>query len=293
MRTPGGQRATLTIAAVVLGLLNVCMPATGLAADPQMRPDDPARGVVLIASESLRDPRFARTVVLLTDVGPGGAEGVILNRPTRVTVVDAIPAFEAYIHDDAKIMFYGGPVESGVARVLVNADDPVPGGTRIVDGVYALNRLSVLKQWLEGDRFEGRTRFYGGYAGWGPGQVEAEIRRGDWILGRATAEAVFSPHVETLWDELQAGFSGLWVHDASPGSAIGVYTLWVQGAAYVKVVTNRAATNSGGSTTTYNLPPEQLRRPRSTHTRIPVLPPRKFATTKMVTTCSTSSSAKR
>ena len=169
------------------------------------------RGVILVANESLRDPRFARSVILITDHSEDGAAGVILNRPTMVRVVDAIPMLGEHLNRPDKIMYFGGPVGADSAQVLVSARQPIEGATRIIDGVYAVYRMSNLVQHFVDETFAPRTRFYGGYAGWGPRQLEAEIKRRDWAVIDGDANTVFSDAVENLWKDLHGKFSGLWV----------------------------------------------------------------------------------
>ncbi len=194
-------------------LMMVAWPGfTGSYAAEMYVPAQPVdRGSVLVASDSLLDPRFARSVVLITDHGVEGAVGVILNRPTLIRVVDTIPVLDMHLHHHDKTMYFGGPVASNTARVLIAAREALLGATRIVDGVYGVDRMSILLPYFDEEEFAVRTRFYGGYAGWGAGQLEQEIKRGDWIVIEGDATTIFSDSVETLWEDLRARFSGLWV----------------------------------------------------------------------------------
>ena len=214
-------RATLTgvsLRACIRSILNALLMMiawtgfTGSYAADMYAPAQPvARGSILVASDSLLDPRFARSVVLITDYGVDGAVGVILNRPTLIRVVDAIPVLDKLLHHPDKTMYFGGPVAPNTARVLIAAGEALLGATRIVDGVYGMDRMSVLLPYFEEEEFAPRTRFYGGYAGWGAGQLQQEIQRGDWIVIEGDATTIFSDTVDTLWKDLSARFSGLWV----------------------------------------------------------------------------------
>src|SRR3954464_178045 len=133
------------------------------------------RGSLLIAAPQLLDPNFRRTVVLVADHGDEGAMGVILNRPSGMTVADAAPDLEPFIGADAAI-FAGGPVQatSGVVLAEVTeADEP------IFDDVVLVPGLGERADVIDG---AGRVRVFAGCAGWGPGQLEAELERDDWIL---------------------------------------------------------------------------------------------------------------
>jgi putative transcriptional regulator len=150
------------------------------------------RGSLLIAGPQLLDPNFRRTVVLVADHGEEGAMGVILNRPSGMTVADAAPDLEPLIGPDAPI-FAGGPVQptSGVVLAeVVEADEPVFGDVVLVPG------LGELADVVDG---AGQIRVFAGYAGWGPGQLDGELERDDWILEPARASDVFSDDPEGLW----------------------------------------------------------------------------------------------
>jgi putative transcriptional regulator len=150
------------------------------------------RGSLLIAAPQLLDPNIRRTVVLVADHGDEGAMGVILNRPSGMTVADAAPDLEPLIGPDAPI-FAGGPVQptSGVVLAEVaEADEPVFGDIVLVPG------LGELADVIDG---AGSIRVFAGYAGWGPGQLDDELGREDWILAPAQAGDVFSEQPEALW----------------------------------------------------------------------------------------------
>jgi putative transcriptional regulator len=150
------------------------------------------RGSLLIAGPQLLDPNFRRTVVLVADHGEEGAMGVILNRPSGMTVADAAPDLEPLIGPEAPI-FAGGPVQptSGVVLAEVaEADEPVFGDVVLVPG------LGELADVVDG---AGNIRVFAGYAGWGPGQLDGELERDDWILEPARPSDVFSDDPDGLW----------------------------------------------------------------------------------------------
>jgi putative transcriptional regulator len=150
------------------------------------------RGLLLIAAPRLLDPNFRRTVVLVADHGDEGAMGVILNRPSGMTVADAAPDLEPLIGPDAPI-FAGGPVQptSGVVLAEVaEADEPVFGDVVLVPD---LGELADVVDGAAG------IRVFAGHAGWGPGQLDDELGREDWFVEPAQASDVFSEQPETLW----------------------------------------------------------------------------------------------
>jgi putative transcriptional regulator len=153
------------------------------------------RGSLLIAAPQLLDPNFRRTVILIADHGDEGAMGVILNRPSGMSVSDAAPDLEPLVGPDAPI-FAGGPVQptSGIVLAEVTeADEP------IFDDVVLVPGLGELADVVDG---AGDIRVFAGYAGWGAGQLDDEIGRDDWILEPAQPSDVFSEAPEALWGEV-------------------------------------------------------------------------------------------
>jgi putative transcriptional regulator len=152
------------------------------------------RGQLLISSGGLFDDNFRHTVVLIGEHGAEGAVGVVLNRPLEAEVVEAVPALGKLTGPDQPL-FRGGPVEPQQAVLLVEAarptllDLPVFGAVGFLTGdVSSEIEASIL-----------RARVFLGHAGWGPGQLEAEIESGAWILDPATADDVFTSEPRTLW----------------------------------------------------------------------------------------------
>ena len=156
---------------------------------------DTLRGHLLVAAPDLLDPNFRRSVLLVGEHGEEGAMGVILNRPSPISVADAVPPL-AELVDDADLVHVGGPVQPQAIVVLGDFDDPSEAG------VLVLGSIGFLPGEIETAEDVGsltRARVFVGYAGWGPGQLESEIAEASWILGQALPEDVFTTEPETLW----------------------------------------------------------------------------------------------
>src|SRR5437867_3353594 len=135
-------------------------------------------GNVLVASPSILDPNFERTVVLVTAHTDEGAIGVILNRCSEATVGEAVPQLAPVI-DVEDPVYVGGPVNPDGVAVLAEFDDPDDAGVVVLDDVGFV----ALDDALEGLPPElHRTRVFAGVAGWGPEQLEGELDRDDWII---------------------------------------------------------------------------------------------------------------
>jgi putative transcriptional regulator len=159
-----------------------------------------ARGRFLIATRQVAGAVFAESVVLLLDYGPGGALGLIVNRPTRFTLAEALPQIEELRGRDDRA-WLGGPVAAQRVFLLGRGRDAPEGAERVLDDVWASMRLDALKRLAARRTPASRLRAYLGYAGWAPGQLDAELARGDWYVEPADAGAIFDADAATLWRE--------------------------------------------------------------------------------------------
>lgn len=155
------------------------------------------KGQLLIAGPTLVDPNFWRTVVLIGEHNEEGALGVVLNRPATVTVDEAAPALSPLVHQGESV-FIGGPVQPESAVVLADVEHPDFAGL-IVFGSIGFLMGEVDPQALDGVR---RARVFAGYAGWGAGQLEAEMEDESWIVEPAWPEDVFTDQPEGLWSSV-------------------------------------------------------------------------------------------
>jgi putative transcriptional regulator len=157
--------------------------------------EETLRGSVLVAAPQLLDPNFHRTVVLVADHDDQGAMGVILNRPSGMTVADGAPELEPLIGADVPI-FAGGPVQPTAGVVLAEVTEI---GDPVFDDVVILPGLNELADAVDS---AGRIRVFAGYAGWGPGQLDEELEREDWIVDPARPGDVFHEDPDALWSEV-------------------------------------------------------------------------------------------
>ena len=165
-----------------------------------------ARGKFLVASRSLQDPNFAETVILLVDYNHDGALGVVVNRPTDVALVEALPEISE-LRRRKDVVYLGGPVARDRMLLLVRTREQPPQSLRVFDRVFASGNLDALrKSMARGDSI----RAYAGFAGWGPGQLDIEVSRGDWFIGPADSDAVFTERPTAVWDSLIERYSGDW-----------------------------------------------------------------------------------
>ena len=164
---------------------------------------DSLRGHYLIAAPSLSDPNFARTVVLIAEHSEEGAMGVILNRASETTVAEAVPELQDLAGSD--VVHLGGPVAPDSVVVLGEYPDPEAAGL-LICGHVGLPAADTELEALERDTR--RLRVYAGHAGWGPGQLDAELEREDWIVEPAVPEEIFTEDPDALWGTVLARKGG-------------------------------------------------------------------------------------
>jgi putative transcriptional regulator len=160
-------------------------------------------GLLLVATPQLSDPNFTRTVILLVQHHQEGAVGVVLNRPSEVSVEQVLPDW-AILASGPSMLFRGGPVAPDGALCLArlgNEDDPM-GWQRLPMHAPGMESLGVVDLQappvMLGSQVDG-LRVFAGYAGWGAGQLEREIEDGAWYLLPANAEDPFCGDPENLW----------------------------------------------------------------------------------------------
>ena len=151
---------------------------------------DSLQGKLLVASPSLLDPNFRRTVVLMTHHDEEGAMGLVLSRPSEIRVSDAVPELADLPGDE--LVYVGGPVQPEAVVVLVEHESepelPIVGN------------IAFMQADADVDELDGvRARVFAGYSGWGPGQLEGELEESSWIVVPAEPDDAFATDPDELW----------------------------------------------------------------------------------------------
>ena len=159
-------------------------------------------GKMIIAMPALGDPRFALSVILICAHSPEGAMGLILNKPlgdlsfsqllTQLSIPQAPAGRDIRVH-------FGGPVERGRGFVLHSADFTSGQATMAIPGGFGMTAtLDILEALAQGTG-PAQALLALGYAGWGPGQLEAEIGRNDWLTAETSGDLIFAPDNAAKW----------------------------------------------------------------------------------------------
>jgi putative transcriptional regulator len=156
-------------------------------------------GQLLVATPTLKDPNFDRTVVLLVAHEPGGALGVVLNRATEVPVSEVLGSWSELAGEPA-VLFEGGPVQPESAICLARMR---PDAKRRASGFHQVaGALGTIDLSADPDRLRETVsgiRVFAGYSGWSPGQLEEEIASGSWFVFDALPGDPFVDRPDDLW----------------------------------------------------------------------------------------------
>jgi putative transcriptional regulator len=160
-------------------------------------------GTLLVAAPPLGDPNFDRSVVFLCEHSDEGSFGLILNRSTQLTLGQIHPdcvGLEVPISE-------GGPVQPETLHVLHYGESGLADATEVVEGVLWGGDFDEVVARLRGGG-ESQFRFFLGYAGWSPEQLEAEVEAGGWIVHEGAARHVFPDDPEHLWVQVMREMGG-------------------------------------------------------------------------------------
>ena len=187
------KAALASIAAMAL-CLALSTAAHGAASDSL------STGKILLASDKLGDPNFAEAVVLIIDHdGDEGTVGVIINRRTDVPLTRVFSHVKGASRDP---VYQGGPVEVTGGQGLLRTPLSAPDGRRVVEDVYVTGSKDLIEKSVASRMEASKFRVYLGYAGWAPGQLEAEIQAGAWSILQGSARIIFDNDPDSLWSRL-------------------------------------------------------------------------------------------
>ncbi|VAX26616.1 hypothetical protein MNBD_NITROSPIRAE01-943 [hydrothermal vent metagenome] len=160
-------------------------------------------GVFLVADLKIMDAHFGKTVVLILHHDAGGSSGLVINRPTEQVLKDLLPTVEWPVPVEA--IFEGGPVLRDETLALLFRSKNTPQNMEpVFKDVYVTRKARVFAGILQDETQSKGHRLYAGYAGWSPGQLEAERRRGDWHVLFADVDVLFDEDVSQTWSEMFA-----------------------------------------------------------------------------------------
>lgn len=181
---------------LLVGLLGIASATPGLT---DVAPT--FAGKLLVATDSMRDPRFVETVIFIAKHDAHGAFGLVVNRPVaRGPIADVLQAFDVKDTPSQRelIIHYGGPVQQSQAFVLHTDDVTLNHSQRLDNGLALTSDVELIKK-IARDEGPKKSLFLLGYSGWGSGQLEREVAAGSWFTIPLDKQLIFSPDAANTW----------------------------------------------------------------------------------------------
>ena len=159
------------------------------------------RGHFLVAMPGMSDPRFARSLIYLCEHSDQGAMGIVINKPTDMTLASLFERIEL-ANPDVELagqpVLFGGLVQLDRAFVLHKPAKPWQATMKITDDIALTSSKDILES-VGGETAPQSMLVALGYAGWVPGQLDSEILKNDWLSVPADDEILFDlPYEERL-----------------------------------------------------------------------------------------------
>ncbi|HYW83880.1 MAG TPA: YqgE/AlgH family protein [Spirochaetia bacterium] len=164
-------------------------------------------GHFLVSEIGLMDPNFVRSVILMITHDENGAFGLIVNRPFKLTLGELVEGLEESSASSIPV-YVGGPVQQELLFILHTAfpgSDQDDRGERPVEGVIFEPATQSIVDYLKDEwsalpeQQRPAVRLYAGYSGWGPGQVEGELKAEAWVVVKANSDIIFHPNPAGAW----------------------------------------------------------------------------------------------
>ena len=158
----------------------------------------PEQGRILISEPLLNDSYFKRSVVLLTEHSENGAVGFVLNKPIDIPITDVISDFPSF----DTTLYVGGPVGKDTVHYIHTLGELIPNSVHVKDNIYWGGDFEQIKEYIrEGLIQPSQIRFFLGYSGWSPRQLEGEIESNAWLVTELAGAKIMKPD-EKMWEKV-------------------------------------------------------------------------------------------
>ena len=155
---------------------------------------------LLLSMPQLGDPNFHKSVVLLCEHAPEGAFGLVVNRPSDISAATAV-RLEPPLKDANDLpLLIGGPVEPQRGWILTSRPPDDVEYRGVGAGLYLSASPVFLRRVLTTRPFPKRTHVLAGYAGWGPGQLDAELAESAWLIMPVELDLIFEIPAAAAWE---------------------------------------------------------------------------------------------
>lgn len=165
----------------------------------------PKKGRILISEPFLNDEHFKRSIILLCECNQEGAFGFILNNLMKIELNELIEGIEV----NGFNMSLGGPVQTSNLYYVHTLANELPGSTEIMPGLWVGGDFEVLKKRILLNQItDTQIRFFLGYSGWSPNQLEEEMNQGAWFVSELAAKEVMNANKKKSWNEVLSKMGG-------------------------------------------------------------------------------------
>jgi putative transcriptional regulator len=190
------QVVTFTAIAVSAVLLSVARPSRA-----QMPAHMSLAGQLLIASPTIRDPRFDHAVILIVHHAQDGAMGIVINMPVvegpLADILKMLGEKDTNVSGNVRV-FAGGPVQPGIGFVLHSSDYRGSGTIKVNKNVRMTSNIQILRD-IGNNKGPKKSLIAFGYAGWAAGQLENELQHGIWFTTRGDTDLIFDEDRDKVW----------------------------------------------------------------------------------------------
>jgi len=158
---------------------------------------EPQKGRLLISEPYLLDPNFERTVILLCEHNNDGSFGFVLNKPSPLNFEEVVEG----VSDFREKLYVGGPVQQDTLHFLHRNYEVAEGGVEIDEGLFWGGDFEKVLSLIDTRQIDtGEFRFFIGYSGWSPGQLDKEIEENSWIVSPSLdPKVLLTARPEDLW----------------------------------------------------------------------------------------------
>lgn len=157
----------------------------------------PAKGRILIAEPFLQGPYFNRSIIVITEHNKDGTVGFVLNKSSELYPDEIIEDLFNFRGE----LYIGGPVSSNTLHYIHTLGDVIPGSIKVAKDLYWGGEFDDVKELINAGKIKDSSiKFFAGYSGWEPGQLEREIAENSWIVTNIDINAVMSNDIENIWE---------------------------------------------------------------------------------------------
>lgn len=167
----------------------------------------------VIAMPSIIDPFFGRSIIYIFEHNNEykGTRGLIINKPFIAPIIPDASTVGPFIHpniyrdlqgalDTSTTIFFGGPIEMMSKCIILHSSDYNKNALKISNEIYLNNSKKTLQD-IKKNRGPKNFRFILGFVGWRPGQLEEEIKKGEWLLKDGSSDFIFNTPDDKKWEK--------------------------------------------------------------------------------------------